>query len=409
MPSFAGLTICLLAAFPQQEKSIFEQVCPNPTGRNGYEEYLKACDLFRSQVGDQVWEESQMVRAGDLGWLNTHRAVSNKASQAIETVRAGNDKPVSDPRTGYRLTTTVPELVYFKNLTRVMVVRATVQFADGQPRDAVRTLDGALRFSSGVQETGVLINFLVGIAMQSIVLRGYNDNLSRLPLPDLERLARSPIGKDDSTAARSCLQREATSIQTMFDELARDRTKTEDFLANDPADDSETSNGIKRLKSLPDSEFVAAVQAAKAGTLARIKRIDAILGSPEPRWSGLISQFESGEANDKSPVGILSESFALGSQILAAELKRRMQLRLFRVHVLVRRHRLMANKLPDTLDQLGDQNLTVDPLTGKPFVYEVSGDTYQLYSRGTEQTGRIDLVWKKDAKSGSVDDEVIKP
>ena len=72
---------------------------------------------------------------------------------------------------------------------------------------------------------------------------------------------------------------------------------------------------------------------------------------------------------------------------------RRTQLRLFRASAAVMDFRWNHGYYPGSLEQLPDQTITYDPLTNGPFEYERTEASFRIYSRGTEDTGPIDLFY----------------
>lgn len=74
------------------------------------------------------------------------------------------------------------------------------------------------------------------------------------------------------------------------------------------------------------------------------------------------------------------------------------QLRLMRLHGLIIGYRWENNQLPVDLEALNAPDAIFDPLANTQFVYKPApGGGYELYSRGGNAYGRIDLKHIKGA------------
>jgi hypothetical protein len=55
------------------------------------------------------------------------------------------------------------------------------------------------------------------------------------------------------------------------------------------------------------------------------------------------------------------------------------------VHLQLREYRLREGRYPDSLEPLNLQELAIDPFSGQPFGYRLTGERYQLSSAGSGQ------------------------
>jgi hypothetical protein len=60
--------------------------------------------------------------------------------------------------------------------------------------------------------------------------------------------------------------------------------------------------------------------------------------------------------------------------------KQRTRRRVMLVHLQLREYRLREGRYPDSLEPLNLQELAIDPFTGQPFGYRLTGERYQLES-----------------------------
>ncbi|MBC8063674.1 MAG: hypothetical protein H7Y17_02505, partial [Chlorobia bacterium] len=219
---------------PQQPQSLLQQVIPKPTGNNGYEEYLMACDIVRAArntwlfdatpqrfeetiaafevqppkgLTKELLEEWEMDRPSleeyqrakkyrHWSVLQLRREAFAGAGKALDVLNRGNKKPVFDPRPNFNLETLFPEYAQMKALAKLAVTGAYVAFAEGRSKQGTQYLCDAIILGNNISD-GVLIARLVGVAIQSIgfaAIEKHLSNLSSLDARELESLAPQLIG-----------------------------------------------------------------------------------------------------------------------------------------------------------------------------------------------------------------------
>jgi len=67
--------------------------------------------------------------------------------------------------------------------------------------------------------------------------------------------------------------------------------------------------------------------------------------------------------------------------------EQRTRRRLMLVHLMLREYRLREGRYPDSLELLNLQELAIDPFSGQPFGYRLTGERYQLFSAGVAGNG----------------------
>lgn len=369
-------------AAPAQDpvKPAFPAVFPAPTGANGYEEIVMAADLAAAA-------EARMVLTGPEVTLTSLRAALRDPERirAIELLRAGLRKPISSPARPQGPDALQPELQHLRSLARLLAANIRAAFADGRNADALGYLSTGIRFAAALHgET--LIASLVGVAVHSIVLRTYARYLTQLSANDCDRLlevVRSMRRLPDP--ARLALEAERRHVASRISSLRRDASALRAYLAQ--------PEGAAELPDLPDQRAVDAFvnQVLTEINLAFSQRI---AEAARPRWQRReMPPEESGRTVGSAFVAVLLEP-------LAAAMTRfdwaRTELQLLGVHAAIRRYAWEHQRLPSSLEELGLGEMMVDPFTGKPLVYRVTGQqTYEVYSVGTEGTTsgrRVDIV-----------------
>jgi hypothetical protein len=380
--ALVSIAAARVPAAPAQDpvKPAFPAVFPAPTGANGYEEIVMAADLAAAA-------EARMVLTGPEVTLTSLRAALRDPERirAIELLRAGLRKPISSPARPQDPDALQPELQHLRSLARLLAANIRAAFADGRNADALGYLSTGIRFAAALHgET--LIASLVGVAVHSIVLRTYARYLTQLSANDCDRLlevVRSMRRLPDP--ARLALEAERRHVASRISSLRRDASALRAYLAQ--------PEGAAELPDLPDQRAVDAFvnQVLTEINLAFGQRI---AEAARPRWQRReMPPEESGRSVGSAFVAVLLEP-------LAAAMTRfdwaRTELQLLGVQAAIRRNAWEHQRLPSSLEELGLGEMMVDPFTGKPLVYRVTGQqTYEVYSVGTEGTTsgrRVDIV-----------------
>lgn len=188
-------------AFLVGQTSLFSQIFPRPTGRNGYEDYVMAAQVVKNPVYEVLTrdeaaviaaaqqDEAAPTESGLKTSLAIRRERVRRFADALDWVRAGNGKPSVDP---HRLSPneTFPEMGGFKSVEKLEADAAQVGFADGSSASAVRFLLDGLIFSHRTGNSA-LISALVGAACQAIVLAEFQQNLDCLSLSDCKTICQA--------------------------------------------------------------------------------------------------------------------------------------------------------------------------------------------------------------------------
>jgi hypothetical protein len=436
------LVIALLAL--QSSFDLFPKVIKNPTGNNGYEEYVRAADSLRStgisnligwspdqlkaarqerqQVVDFLAKAKSEIERADWkdelesldarikafaplegkSLLEVRRLMVARGLKTYSLLEAGNRKPVFSPRTSLTLETLYPEYASFKSLARFLSAKAFVEAADGNALAASRTLAEGYKF---VSRTGseTLIARLVSIAGEAILHAALEDLLPTIPERGIDGL---------DAALRLCLP-ETPFIVNAFESEGQFVDLTLKELEKQPAmfgsmwgdpDDEEVGDWKKYQKEF-EGLSPAARQRLFRGVVedsrSRRAKIAQLFTRPESEW------FEYEEpTNDGTLQGYLVEALAptfIGA--FSAEARARTQARLGRLSCSIIAFRWRNGRLPGTLAEAVDKANLHDPLSGKEFEYApLPGGAFRLVSKGNKQTGEIALRYKRASAKDNGDD-----
>lgn len=366
---------------PDPPKSLLARVAPSPTGRNGYEELLRAADLVESS---RLWK--RVEQQGDAATLAEKRRVlqDKPIAQALALVRQGLNKPVFSPREFDKLTyeTLLPELGPFRSLARLLKLQQYVFLADGKTPEALGNARQGLRLGRVVQ-TDTLISGLVGIAISTICVRSLGNHLDQLSARDCETLfqislewlqqpslhmkmlemERDHARRNLALIREDLKKRGLPAVQGLFDLSAEEQANAAPIL-----EQLKSPEGIERLAAEADRKLDAFFERQLAETR-------------KPRWERAYPDPK--QIDDSSPSGWAVKLMAPAmNRVDDAYGREEAHVRVLACHAAIRRYRWEHGKLPGGLEELNLGELAVDPFTGRPLQYEVKGIRYRLTSVG---------------------------
>lgn len=381
-----GQTAPAGVADQDRPKTPYETLFPNPTGKNGFEDYVLAGMAARQALAgiDDVQWPSQFER---------NRVIASRGERAFALMREGNKKPVSDPRTKLGMDTLFPELAIFKELCKLAQADMYVRFANGDTAGATTTFIETATFVERSVPLPSLIACLVFIAQDAILLASFEQFAHRLALSDINRL---------EVYARGRIQRSLPFDKAMDTELIL----MEEVLKMPPDDlsvfgDDDDDEAFAAFGKLSLEERRALMEKAMAINRRNVERLVATYRGPESTWK-LFEPEKTGNAMLDSLVSAITIGDMAG-QLFSAVAKQRTQWRLLLLHCLIEKYRILHAKLPQSLADLQRNDDIADPLTDDLFVYKpVSVRDFELYSKGTELTGPIAIRYRRQQTAEGV-------
>jgi len=401
--------------------SLLAKVVGVPTGKNGYEDYLRAADvagsdlwgMYEQMMGYRISKLRAMtdpdvdltlppVAPGttlDSTDLGIRIAANDRLGGTFDIVTQGNNKRVYDPRDGYTFETTFPEMARFKMLAKIGVNKAYVEFAEGKSTLAVRDLIEGLRFSRNIFDS-VMIGGLVSIAMQSIFLAEFNRHLGQLSLSDAQLIDRTCQGLIDSPyPVREMLAREYRMTKSSLDQVL---DKPDEFLTEEQ--NKAVGAALKGLSGPDRAQLKSFVTQALE---PRYKSISDKLSGPESGWpvsdmsaDPLVSLEDKSVSNLAMLLITELQGKSMEHQYTKAMAKARIQLRLLQLHAKVIEYRWQNSFLPAKIEDFAGPKIARDPFTGDVFHYELKDGNYRLYSTGVPGIGPIELKYRMQPSGG---------
>ena len=374
-----------------QPSRVFQQLFPNPTGQNAYEDFIRAGDLLKNSAAFRAAQGEGMSEL-DLSLSKKREFLSDPGvSLALSLVRSGVKKPVRSPHETLDDETIMPEMALYRVVARALSVEMYVLLADGKVSQAISALADGLTMSYLVH-SDTLINGLVAIAMDAIVIKTVSDHLEQLSSRDCDRLiavANDWLKTPDPGVA--IMARERINMMKILDKYRPQPSKFASLLDSGQPGTPQRAEHDKLVAKLNDSNPISLAPvfdqvAARAN--AYYDQVDANMQRPIWERTELREPVDDGSLTHQILKGVLPAM----SRVLDRYGVEQARVQLLGIHAAIRRYRWENNMLPNSLDQLKLGRLGIDPFSGKPFVYKRTDDrNYDLSSIGAMDQSSADI------------------
>lgn len=386
------------------QTGMFAKIVPNPTGRNGYEEYVRAAEYVYTPdfsaysvwlfsvpnsgvTPDTVIPPDVSPRDSDLvvreKWTNRYRVCT-------ELIRTGNNKPVYDPRGGFTPETTFPEMAAFRTLTRLECATAHVEFARGLTGSALQHLEDSVVFGGRIGGA-ILIGRLVGIACDSLALNELNDHWAQLSVSDAAQASaffRSRIGGPPPVA--ETLQGEKSAGRQLVDRMFSKPEQLADMLG----EESGVGDLSRALKKLSPEAIQALQTEANRQLDAYYDSIAAVLQGPESGWIRFAEPPDASKTDETSSglakrlAEVIRPSM---SRVLVREAQDRTLMRLAYLTARAIEYRWHMGRLPRSIEAYTTPSERLDPTSGRAFVLKREGQWFRIVREGKDALGEVGM------------------
>jgi hypothetical protein len=369
------------------EAPLFPRLFPEPTGANGYEEYVRAADLLRdSDLNDRAYAASEL--RGQEGYLTATYRIYQDSQEILQLVRIGNSKLAVHPEAASGdFVNRFPEIAQFRGIARLYSLAIYRNFALGDAREGARLLRDQLMFTNGVLGSGTLIHGLVGYAIMLIHLASFQEHASEIPLAEAlamsEDITRLLEGK--SWVPR-VVSNEAAMSHRFFKELHH-------LPADEQAALLETYFGSDEgSQELLTNQMGVLVQ---EGTAMVSRSEDELLRIAGLREAERVLALRNAVGN--WPPGDAKVSFSELSRLgfvsplpVELDLAVRGRLRTMRLMAEIIAYRWRVGELPEDLSGPEWEEAAFDPQFQRPFGYARNGEEFEVWWEHEE--GRIGLT-----------------
>lgn len=375
-------TVRAQEAPPPPKPPLFSTLFTQTTGMNGYEEWIQAGDLVRNNS-----RLNEAINADATLTFKRQVLADPAVQQALHLLREGLNKPAIAPPEATDDNPFFASMASFRNLARLLYVQMYVQFAEGRVDAAIDTLSTGLRFGYRIRMDR-LLSGLVGITVDTIVLKGFTRHLEQLSEYQCSRVRRVVEDWIEWPSPLTILVNSEKQIVVRSLEAKRNNT-----------------GGLKQLLGLTDAS-ADETEPVDPAEQVRLQKLKVYLDSQPADLGRVIDEAEAmiGNyydmmiTNIKLPVTERKPFLSLESKSLSGILtslvaptftsivdkydKTDAMLRLLGTHAAIRSYRWEHNSLPVTLAELRIGKLGLDPFTGTSLLYQRKGTTYDLHSRG---------------------------
>ncbi len=323
----------------------------------------RAIDALR-QGGVLTTLEHQEYARRVEPYLRVYRRYLNQPSRVVIDYWRKVTQPQRDPQF----------MAYgaMRELARTEAYFIQAAFLRNQPAEAVERAAALSQFANQISRDGMVIDYLVGVAIKSIAIEPVRRNFARITQRQpLERLLRW---------ARQEEQNRPSLVNIMQSEQEYGRAVILVMYQNGVPIDPSTIEWWERIRILNQLIIKTSVREYEA-SMERVKAYAA-----KPFW-------QQNPADYPRPWHPLNQTIIPVFQSLSerdAELQART--RLLGCAAAVRLYRIRTGRYPSKLEQLHLGDLIIDPFTGKPFIYRVDARKgfllYSVGSNGVDDGGR---------------------
>ena len=437
-PAAAPLPALKYRLLPSSATLVPGDAAPIYLRAHGYED--SSLDPAWSQIGEKA-NQWQDLAIKDLPTVEVRNFV-NLWSGKLKQIEFGTRRKTCDwnytlPEQRLdALSILLPDAQSMRQWARILMLKARLEIAEGKYDDAIDTIETGMALARHVSQAPFLINGLIGVAMSNMVLASCDDLVGQPGAPNLYwALTTLPRPLFD---LRSHIEVEQTLVERLIPELAEAElagqqpdiawawllsrmhegiVKWSRKFGEDKGSESPVNIlagwDLARFKreSLPAArEYLKTARKQTSEQLASmsVDQIVAIyiagsfrelkdefyktgyLPLPEalPRFKAAEEQIRTARGG---PLAFFIQSQIITSRALDAELRLDRQVAALRVIESLRLYAAShAGALPESLSQIAEVPVPEDPATGKPFEYQLTGNSALL---SAPQAG-LSIPWR---------------
>lgn len=297
--------------------------------------------------------------------------------------------------------TLYPELAGFKQVAKLIPMAAYSRFADGQTRRGIDLYVAGLDVFDRLSE-GFLIQYLVGVASESIILVGIDRQLNQLSQPDAARLEAAIVKVlAHEPAVRKAIAKEYEFSKKSFDDLKPEEWTS--LLAGEKteAEKAQTERSVNRFLAADRQKIVGTAQSLLANFCQEVVR--SYEGDEHDWMTFVLSPLPEGDLNSAEGIArLFAQTMApVYTQVRTAAVLNRTRLRLMGLACGVIRYRWETGQLPVKLEDAVGTDRARDPLTHLPFELRPEGQGFKIVSKGTRETGEIAVQYVRPSNKES--------
>lgn len=326
-------------------------------------------------------------------------------ADALELFRQASEKPAyareySAGGSQGLIAVQLPQLSRLRNTCKALAARSSWHRSQGRYADAAEDLLTVARVARLQSRTPFLIESLVSMAVDA------------LAYPDVARLSADAGDALDYGMLAERLERDDPPLPSYARAIPAEKAMLMDTCQRVFQIDPETGGPALDLREpeqgfgMTDDQVGELNDFRQTGGLldktvrsanAYYDRMAAAIAMPYPDAKTRLEQLQGESAYEPNP--LLRHLTWAGAKCKRTETSRESHRRLTHTLVRVLAHRQQTGTLPDSLDDLPDAgHVTVDAFTEQPFVYRRDGESFTLYSVGSngQDDGGTHTNWKEE-------------
>ena len=359
-----------LFAQAEKPKPLFNTYFPKPTGKNGYEDWVRAADML--SLHDDWGRLFGELNAP----LSKVRSALREpdARTIIDLIRLGAEKPIlflHDP-TKIDFSTNFPEYARLRDLARMLNNAIYVSLAEGKNYEAIDLLRAGLIMGNKIQQEA-LIGGLVGIAVEALVLARFRDTLPTLSVRDCDELERLALVMTNAPSPLpNLIAQEKVGVINSLKSIKSAKDIEGVFTSDEPDEPNELAKEIERhLKANP-----SAIETLMQNVFKEMDRkFEVIITNANLLpWQRTPLHNASNTLAGK----IADELTPVWETVFKRYDERRGNLQMLGLRAALRRYWWQNGQFPKTLEALNVGDRILEPKTGKPFSYSLKENGYDL-------------------------------
>jgi hypothetical protein len=363
----------------QAQYSKMSDYRPKLPSNNAYDYYITAA---RQLKGGEHFSNQQPPTPQERRWIEANQG-------AFNTLRGALGKP-------YRWPFETAESDYYpgglgmlRNLTRLVNARIRWAIATRDGTDAVH--DWRIGFQMARHFEGdTTLNYLFGVALETSihapVLRAVDFFSAHECREMAQTLTQAERSRDRfATVIEGELTMALRELDRLLPERIDEARAAIEPLLSEALTDTESEDDRQKPERL-QKEFQSLLNQPSAYQRLRVELRRAItqgwqaVADAVSLHGGRYREPKLREYDPDTLFGTLASLFQPIGMLARRYWEQRTRRRVMLVHLRLREYRLREGRYPDSLEPLNLQELAIDPFSGQPFVYRLTGERYQLSS-----------------------------
>ncbi|RYG47773.1 hypothetical protein EON79_06390 [bacterium] len=380
-----------------QQKSLLQERIPQPTGNNGYEEFLRAADMIAKSEALGKAYNAMTARPEKGEVLELRRQGLIKLQPVLALLRAGGAKPIlfppRAPAQDMEDLIGFQEVSAFRQLARILMTSAYVLLADGQSGAATTDLIACYRMMDVIAHNGTQIEAFTTTGTHAQIFALLERSFDAFAPADLARLEEMANDAVERPFWGDVVKGEADRLTDLLSLMAKEWDASIKKGEKDDPDDP----GAKLLRKMTPAERATLFKRAKAHLDQGAANLALVGARPEREWIPYAKEGE--EMNELESPKNSAQLDSLLADMATVRMIGAVNFAVVRtkwrlVRLTARLRRIMAERdavpkgLPDDLPA----GYADDGLAAGRFVFRAYTTGFSVESPGVTETGVVTLT-----------------